>query len=94
MVARMELRRASTRMRDFHAERRRQGLRRRDTTPPAIADRLLELRQRGLSYPRIGALLDSEGVPTTAGGARWWPATVRKTIEARKRELADREEVE
>ena len=54
MVARMELRRASTRMRDFHAERRRQGLRRRDAVPVEIADRMIVMREQGLSYERIG----------------------------------------
>ena len=40
MLARMELRRPSTRVRYFHAERRRQGLRRRDAAPVEIADRI------------------------------------------------------
>lgn len=90
MVARMELRRASTRMRDFHAERRRQGLRRRDAVPAAIADRMLAMREQGLSYERIGQALDAEGVPTATGGKRWWPMTVRSAALARSRELAER----
>jgi DNA invertase Pin-like site-specific DNA recombinase len=89
MVARMELRRASARMRDFHAERRRQGLRRRDAVPAEIADRILAMREQGLSYERIGQALDAEGIPTAIGGKRWWPMTVRSAALARSRELAD-----
>jgi DNA invertase Pin-like site-specific DNA recombinase len=89
MVARMELRRASTRMRDFHAERRRQGLRRRDAVPVEIADRMIAMRGQGLSYERIGQVFDAEGIPTATGGKQWWPMTVRSAVLARSRELAE-----
>jgi DNA invertase Pin-like site-specific DNA recombinase len=92
MVARMELRRASTRMRDFHAERRRQGLRRRDAVPVEIADRMISMRSKGLSYESIGQALDADNIPTASGGKRWWPMTVRSAVLARSRELADQTE--
>lgn len=50
---------------------------------------MIEMRERGLSYERIGQALDAEGIPTATGGKRWWPMTVRSAALARSRELAD-----
>jgi DNA invertase Pin-like site-specific DNA recombinase len=85
MAARIEARRASERMRDFHSERRRQGLRRKDATPPEIADRMLELRDQGAPFASIASTLNSEGI-TTARGSRWYEASVQRVVNARRRE--------
>lgn len=41
-----------------------------------VAERIVTLRQQGLSTPRIAALLNQQQVPTARGGARWYPSTV------------------
>jgi hypothetical protein len=33
-----------------------------------------------MSLPRIGALLEREGVPTARGGKRWWPSAVQAAL--------------
>jgi hypothetical protein len=52
--------------------------------PPALSDdllaRMLALRRQGMSLPRIGALLEREGVPTAHGGVRWWPSAVQAAL--------------
>jgi hypothetical protein len=49
--------------------------------PPAVSDEMMArigaLRDAGLSYARIGALLTLEGVPTAHNGRRWWASSVR-----------------
>ena len=45
--------------------------------PEAVVARIHHLRSEGLSFARIAALLDADGVPTCHGGERWWPSTVR-----------------
>ena len=46
-----------------------------------VAGRAAELRGRGLSYARVGATLEAEGVPTAHGGRRWWASSVRALLE-------------
>ena len=68
------------------AERRRPAKRRPE--PPAVPGRPVSVsdatrstirryRAEGLSFARIAARLNADGVPTTHGGRRWWPSTVR-----------------
>jgi DNA invertase Pin-like site-specific DNA recombinase len=48
--------------------------------PVEVRRRIARARRRGESYARIAARLNAEGVPTAQGGARWYPATVRKAV--------------
>ena len=52
--------------------------------PAVISDELLArivaLREQGMSLPKIGALLEREGVPTAHGGVRWWPSAVQAAL--------------
>lgn len=53
-----------------------------------VEERLLSLREDGLSLARIAALLNAENVPGAHGG-RWHPSTVARVL----RRLASRQEV-
>ena len=44
----------------------------------AVVSRIVALRQAGETFAAIAASLNEERVATAHGGARWWPATVRK----------------
>lgn len=48
--------------------------------PDDVAQRITELRQDGATLTGIADRLNSEGVPTARGGARWYPATVRAVL--------------
>jgi len=48
---------------------------------PAVRARIVAERQAGRTLAAIASDLTSEGVPTAQGG-RWYPATVRKIVEA------------
>ena len=88
MAARFEWRRISERQVEKHNALRRQGRRRGQVPVSAeIADRIIALRSDGLSLRAIGALLESEGIPTARGGASWYAATVRSAVVTREREL-------
>lgn len=54
--------------------RGRPGLRHR---APEVAERIAELRARGLSLRAIAAALEAEGVPTPRGGTQWRPSSVQ-----------------
>ena len=49
--------------------------------PDEVAARAAELRERGLSYARVGVALEAGGVPTAHGGRRWWASSVRALLE-------------
>lgn len=88
MAARFEFRRASERQREKHAELRRQGRPRgRSAVPRDVADRIIESRERGLSFAKIAKGLNAAGTPTARGADRWQPATVRSAYLTRRREL-------
>jgi hypothetical protein len=40
------------------------------------------MRKRGASYAKIADRLNADGVATAHGGAAWYPATVRRIVEA------------
>ena len=48
--------------------------------PEAIRSQLEGLRNQGLAYRAIADLMNSEGVPTAHGGARWHGNTVRQVL--------------
>jgi hypothetical protein len=67
-------------------ERRRAAKRRPDPPklrgrPVSVSDGTLYAIRRyrgdGLSFARIAEHLNADGVPTSHGGQRWWPSTVR-----------------
>jgi DNA invertase Pin-like site-specific DNA recombinase len=89
MAARFEWRRISERQREKHDQLRRQRRPRgQPATPVLLADRIISLRDAGLTYARIAETLNHERVPTTRGGRRWEPATARSAEITRRRELA------
>lgn len=45
-----------------------------------IASRIVSQRRAGRSFAAIAAALNGDGIATAHGGARWWPATVRKIV--------------
>jgi len=45
--------------------------------PAEVVSRIVSARGIGVSWSAIGRALDTDGVPTAQGGARWYPATVR-----------------
>lgn len=48
----------------------------KDKTPKAVKDRIIEERDSGLSYRKIAAGLNQDGVPT-ANGRLWYPTSVK-----------------
>jgi ABC-type transport system substrate-binding protein len=47
----------------------------------ALYKRMRAARAEGLTYAAIAQRLNEQGVPTAQGGRRWYPATVRSTLE-------------
>jgi len=81
-VAQWERRAIGQRTKDALAVKKAEGVRlgRPTVLPVAIPRRLSRLRSRGLTYQAIADLLNAEGMPTAQGGAKWYPATVRKVL--------------
>jgi len=50
--------------------------------PDDIVERIRRERAAGTSMPKIAAALNTDGIPTAQGGARWWPSTVAKVLRA------------
>ncbi|MGH3977521.1 MAG: recombinase family protein [Pseudonocardiaceae bacterium] len=48
------------------------------TLPPDVVKRIVTEHQKGASWSAIARGLEADCVPTAQGGARWYPATVRK----------------
>jgi len=75
------VRRAEVLARRVHDEApttRRAG--RPSSTPPEVADRIREMRDRGLTLQAICDTLNREGVPTPRGGALWRPTSLRAIL--------------
>lgn len=76
------------RQRDVHAERRARGLvwgvdaGNLPETPAQVRRMVADLRADGLTLQAIADRLNAEQVPTTRGGARWYPSTVRHLLNA------------
>ena len=50
------------------------------STPPAVAARIRELRDEGMTLQAICDLLNADGVPTPRGGAEWRPTSLRSVL--------------
>lgn len=48
--------------------------------PKEIVERIRAERAAGKSLAQIARHLNSSGIPTAHGGARWWPSTVRAIL--------------
>jgi len=79
-VAQWERRVIGERTKDALAARRAAGVRlgRPRQVDPAIAARIVADRIAGSTWTAIADDLNAEAIPTTHGGAQWWPMTVRK----------------
>jgi DNA invertase Pin-like site-specific DNA recombinase len=85
----------SRRERERLAERTRKGLSTarelRANTRPAVEDRpelkqrILAMRERGMTLQAIADALNDDGVPTLRGGARWRPSSVHATAGYKRR---------
>jgi Recombinase len=64
------------------AAKRAQGVRlgRPRSIPPEVTAKIAAMRQAGRSLPAIADELNSEGVPTAHGGARWYPSTIARVL--------------
>ena len=54
---------------------------RKPAVPPEIAKRIHDQRSAGRTLRQIAAGLNADRIPTTHGGACWWPSTVRQVLQ-------------
>ncbi|CAJ1504226.1 recombinase family protein [[Mycobacterium] holstebronense] len=102
-VAELERALISDRTKAALAVKRAQGVRLGgpSSVPLAVVARIIDGRARGESLTALAAGLNTEGVPTARGGARWYPSTIRAVIHgqdaerlrAERAELAEAEAV-
>ena len=60
--------------------------------PDDVRRRIMRLHKRGVSRNAIARQLNEEGVPTAAGGKRWYDSTVRRVLESAGRQQATLED--
>jgi DNA invertase Pin-like site-specific DNA recombinase len=63
---------------------RAQGVRlgRPQTLSADLREHVVSMRQSGMTLEAIASKLNVECVPTSQGGKKWWPATVRSIVQA------------
>jgi DNA invertase Pin-like site-specific DNA recombinase len=83
VFAELERRLIGERTKAALAVRKSQGVRlgRPQTLPLELRKHILTLRQSGRTLTSIATELNNDGVPTSQGGARWWPATIRAIVQ-------------
>ncbi len=81
-VAELERALISDRTKAALSVKRSEGVRlgRPSSLPTEVVAGIVADRAAGHSFARIADRLNAEAVPTAQGGARWYPATVRKVI--------------
>jgi DNA invertase Pin-like site-specific DNA recombinase len=87
-VAQWERRVIGQRTKDALAAKRRAGtlngpIGRPRLMPDDIRHRIGVLHCGGMSRSAIAKLLNDEGVPTAAGGAAWYPSTIKRVLDSR-----------
>lgn len=82
--AQLERRRIGERTKEALAVKKSQGmvLGRPVSMPVEVRRRIVRERMAGVSFSKIAAGLNADGIPTAQGGAQWWPSTVRKALAA------------
>jgi DNA invertase Pin-like site-specific DNA recombinase len=85
-AAQYERRLISVRTREGMAQRKSEGTRmgRPRTLPEEVVDRIAVARANGLSLSKIAEALNTDGIPTSQGGARWYPATISKILNSHR----------
>lgn len=80
--AQFERRIISQRTKDALAEKRAQGVKlgRPRTLPAEVVARIAAEREAGCSLAAIADGLNADGVPTSQGGASWYPSSVRAVL--------------
>lgn len=83
-VAQYERRLIGDRTREALAELKRQGvvLGRRIVLPVEVVARIKRERSEGATLTAIANGLSEGQIPTAQGGARWYPATIKKILES------------
>ncbi len=49
---------------------------------PQLLQRIVNMHQAGEGLTAIANTLNAEGVPTSRGGSKWWPSTVKGALES------------
>lgn len=82
-AAQWERRIISQRTKDALAVKRSQGVRlgRPSNLDAKVVAQIVRWQDEGHSFSGIARLLTFEKIPTAHGGAKWWPATVRKVLQ-------------
>ena len=52
--------------------------------PADVRERILRLRAKGMSRNGIAELFNRQGVPTAAGGKRWYASTIQRVTDPGK----------
>ena len=82
--AQFERRLIGQRTKEALAEKKRQGVKlgRPTVTSPETVAQVQAMREEGLSLQKIADVLNDSGVPTSQGGAKWYPSTVSALLKA------------
>ena len=63
------------------AVRKAQGVKLgRKPVEPQLLARIKAMRMQPMTFAKIAAALNTEGVPTPQGGSKWWDSSVRATL--------------
>lgn len=84
VFAELERRLIGERTKAALAVRKSQGVRlgRPQTLPIQLRERIISMRHSGMTLGSIASELNTERVPTSQGGSKWWPATIRAIIQS------------